>query len=329
MPSASTSQQPSPRTKVTSWRGRRSGRSGGRRAWTRHAITAVSPIVARTPWRAARDRRAQLRHDPALEDAGVEQPVGLDGGDRVDDRAVEQTPGTSVTKTIRSAPSPTASAAAASSAFTFSGPRASGATTGTSPAASAARCTARGTAAGRRRGRAPGPVLREPDLVAEQADGAAGRSPRTARRSRARATRARPRAPPRSSRGGRRRTRPAGRAAPSPRRSAGRRRGRRRPRRPPREARAIAGRRSPGRAADLDDDAAHVAVVRVDADVVVGQVARQVAGARRRRARGRARSCTRPRDVRLDVGRRAAREDRRAVDVRASPGRGRAARSRR
>ena len=42
-------------------------------------------------------------------------------------------------KTIRSAPRPTASAAAASSAFTFSGPSAIGATTGTSPAASASR----------------------------------------------------------------------------------------------------------------------------------------------------------------------------------------------
>ena len=42
-------------------------------------------------------------------------------------------PGTSVTNRIRSAPIPTASAAAASSAFTFSGPAASGATTGTRP----------------------------------------------------------------------------------------------------------------------------------------------------------------------------------------------------
>ena len=46
------------------------------------------------------------------------------------------------------------------------------------------------------------------------------------------------------------------------------------------------------RAAELDHDPASRAVVRVDADVVVGEVARQVAGARRRRARGRARSCS-------------------------------------
>ena len=53
-------------------------------------------------------------------------------------------PGTSVRKRIRSAPSPIASAAAASSALTFNGPSASGATTGISPASSAA-----ATAAGR------------------------------------------------------------------------------------------------------------------------------------------------------------------------------------
>src|SRR6185437_10145550 len=48
-------------------------------------------------------------------------------------------PGTSVRKTSLLAPSPRASAADASSALTFSGPTASGATTGTFPAASAAR----------------------------------------------------------------------------------------------------------------------------------------------------------------------------------------------
>src|SRR6185437_12395046 len=48
-------------------------------------------------------------------------------------------PGTSVRKTSLLAPSPSASAADASSALTFSGPTASGATTGTLPAASAAR----------------------------------------------------------------------------------------------------------------------------------------------------------------------------------------------
>jgi hypothetical protein len=47
------------------------------------------------------------------------------------------TPGTSVRNRSRFAPSPTASAQAASSAFTLSGPAARGVTTGTSPAASA------------------------------------------------------------------------------------------------------------------------------------------------------------------------------------------------
>ena len=82
------------------------------------------------------------------------------------------TPGTSVWKTIRSAPRPTASAAAASSAFTFSGPSAIGATTGTSPASSASRIawgrlgTGRTDVAELRHRRRA-----QADLVADEADG--------------------------------------------------------------------------------------------------------------------------------------------------------------
>ena len=50
-----------------------------------------------------------------------------------------RTPGTSVSERGRSAPRPTASARAASSTFTFGGPRARGALTGIRPEASAAR----------------------------------------------------------------------------------------------------------------------------------------------------------------------------------------------
>ena len=103
-----------------------------------HATTAVSPISRLHAEPRRGHRRAQLRDDPALELAGVEQPVGLARRrSPARRRRRASTPGTSVTKRIRSAPRPTASAAAASSALTFSGPAASGATTGIRPAASA------------------------------------------------------------------------------------------------------------------------------------------------------------------------------------------------
>ena len=81
----------------------------------------VRPISARTPRLRRGDRGAQLRDDPALEAAGLGSlpASGVDPGRRSPPR----TPGTSVTKRIRSASSPTASAAAISSALTFSGPR--------------------------------------------------------------------------------------------------------------------------------------------------------------------------------------------------------------
>jgi len=83
-----------------------------------------------------------------------------------------KTPGTSVRKWMRAAPIPTASADAASSAFTFSGPRARGESTGTRPAASAET-----TAPGAEGSRASDePELRdllrlEPRLVAREGDG--------------------------------------------------------------------------------------------------------------------------------------------------------------
>ena len=84
------SQQPSPRSKVTSARGvgRQDVAAPERMALI--AVTAVSPISARMPSRAACDRGLELRHDPALERAVAEQAVGLVGADRGDDVSVDQ-----------------------------------------------------------------------------------------------------------------------------------------------------------------------------------------------------------------------------------------------
>ena len=78
-----------------------------------------------------------------------------------------------MTKWTRSAPIPTASIAAASSALTFSGPRASGATTGRRPAESASRTAGGVLGCGVPDQPQLGYLLGfETDLVAHQADGA-------------------------------------------------------------------------------------------------------------------------------------------------------------
>ena len=82
--------------------------------------------------------REELRDDAAVEDARAEQLVGVRRRRAAPRRRPRRRrPATSDTKTIRSAPSPTASAAAASSALTFSGPTAIGVTIGIRPAARA------------------------------------------------------------------------------------------------------------------------------------------------------------------------------------------------
>ena len=156
---------------------------------------------------ARRDRGADLRDDPALELAGVEQRSASRAASVSATAPPSSTPGTSVTKRIRSARIPTASAAAASSALTFSGPAAIGATTGISRWASASSTgsgrvgsgsptrPSSGTGSARRPISSPSrPTARSP--IASQ------RSAFTARASAGRA-----RAPRGSSRAGRRRTR--------------------------------------------------------------------------------------------------------------------------
>ena len=124
----------------------------------------------------------QLRDDPALEVALADQPLGLARLDRGATPPATSTPGTSVTKRMRSAPSPTASAAAASSAFTFSGPAASGATTGILPCGERRSTPAGSPARGAPRGRAPAAARRQSELVAEERLARRRRSPRRARR---------------------------------------------------------------------------------------------------------------------------------------------------
>ena len=76
---------------------------------------------ARTPSRAARTAAWSFGTMPPSNAPSPSELVGVVGAIERR-RALEKTPGTSVTNRMRSAPSPTASAAAASSAFTFSGP---------------------------------------------------------------------------------------------------------------------------------------------------------------------------------------------------------------
>ena len=150
---------------------RRVGRQyGGARHGHGHASTAVSPISAARRARRGTAARSLGTIPPSSsppESRGRPRPPRSPGR-----RPLAQEPGTSVTKRSRSAPRPTASAAAASSAFTFSGPAASGATTGIFPSASASSTGADGgdrladQAELRDRRRV------EADLVAEQADGA-------------------------------------------------------------------------------------------------------------------------------------------------------------
>ena len=98
-----------------------------------------SADVARDAARGGECGGAELRDDAAVERALVEHARRARGVDRRRrPRRRRRGPATSVRKTSRFAPRPSASAAEASSAFTFSGPTASGATTGTLPSASAA-----------------------------------------------------------------------------------------------------------------------------------------------------------------------------------------------
>ena len=142
------------------------------------------------PHAAARgeQRGLELRHDPALEGAVAEHAVGVVDGDPARRRRPSRrTPGTSLTNTICSAPRPTASAAAASSALTLSG------------CPSAARGERRddgdpafgerlldGAGRGRHRVADEPERLdlrrREPDLVAEERHRLRARSPRRPRR---------------------------------------------------------------------------------------------------------------------------------------------------
>ena len=205
--------------------------------------------------------------------------------------------------------------AAASSAFTFSGPgRRSAATTRGSVPRRAQRATGRQapTTAARRRARAP--VIRrrlEPDLVAEERHGALADRGAERRVDRGERARARPRAPPAVVT-----RRPPTNSHRDPgalhlrARSAARRRARRTTSLLVRRARALCPpsarppRRRPSRRGGSR------AVVRVDADVVVGEVARQVAGAcREPRPEIEVDRAARPGDVGLDVGRRARVED--------------------
>ena len=195
-PSASTSHAPSPRR--TS---RPAARTSGSSACVgdgAHATTAVVADLGADAElrRASSPRGASGRFRPRTRRrraAGPPRRAPITG---TTDAVDEQTPGTSVTKRIRSASSPTASAAAASSAFTFSGPRASGATTGIRPSSSAARSTAGADGSGS----PTQPELR--DLLRAQADLVADqRRPRAVADRRAQrgvdlgeATRARPRA---------------------------------------------------------------------------------------------------------------------------------------
>src|SRR5581483_7688483 len=97
-----------------------------------HATTTVCPISARTPSRAALTAACSFGTIPPSSSGRRRSASSAAIRGRI-------TPGTSVWKTMRSAPSPIASADAASSALTFRGPTASGATTGIRPRASASR----------------------------------------------------------------------------------------------------------------------------------------------------------------------------------------------
>src|SRR5581483_1697090 len=112
--------------------GARVGRHHGAVDDRSHPTTTVCPISARTPTRAALTAACSFGTMPPSSSGSRRSASSAAIRGRI-------TPGTSVWKTIRSAPRPIASAAAASSAFTFSGPTASGATTGIRPAASASR----------------------------------------------------------------------------------------------------------------------------------------------------------------------------------------------
>ena len=196
-----------------------------------HATTAVAPISATSPLRAAFAAASSLGTMPPSKLPWPTSCTARAAGDRLEQPAlVEDARHVGEEEDALRPRARRASAAAASSALTLSGPRASGETTGTRPAASACSTAAgRRRHAGGRRGRARGsssasrPISSpsQPDRVRPDLGAQAGVD-------RPRSSRARPRAQQPSSRAGRRRSAPRARAASSRRRSAGRRRARRR-----------------------------------------------------------------------------------------------------
>src|SRR4051812_35130651 len=114
---------------------RQHGRARQRAA---HATTAVWPISAWTPSRAAVTAARSFGWIPPWSVPPSSSSSASSAAMRETTAPASSRPGTSVRKRMRSAPRPIASAEAASSALTFSGPAASGATTGTRPASSAA-----------------------------------------------------------------------------------------------------------------------------------------------------------------------------------------------
>src|SRR5581483_9097586 len=111
-----------------------------------HATTAVAPMVAATPPRAAVTAAWSFGTIPPCSVPPSSSSLASSAPISSTTSPPRMRPSTSVRKRSRSAPSPSASAAAASSALTFSGPSASGATTGVRPAASA--CSISAGAAG-------------------------------------------------------------------------------------------------------------------------------------------------------------------------------------
>src|SRR5207237_415093 len=112
----------------------RVGRQNRRGEDGAHAVTAVTPMFVCTPSRAAVTAARSFGRIPPSSSPPASNPSASSAWIERTTLPPRRRPGTSVRKKIRSARRPTASAAAISSAFTFSGPAASGATTGTKPA---------------------------------------------------------------------------------------------------------------------------------------------------------------------------------------------------
>ena len=279
------------------------------------------------------DGRQELRHDAAFERARRRASGRPRRAASSTTPPSTRTPGTSLTKTIRSAPSPTASAAAASSAFTFSGPTASGAhdrdaaggervehrgrratATGSPTRPSPAARSARSPISSPASADAAGPIAAHTSAFTAASDSRTTSSPAGRRH-----------AATGDERG------PGCRAAPLGAGSAARRRARRRRRAPAARSSSAVGRRL-GRdaAAELEHDPASRRVLRVDAHVVVGEVGGEVRRAARHRDRDRAR-CGRPAPPSVGTAGPSARRPRtpRAVEGDAAAGPGRAGRSRR